>query len=156
PALLTHVLVLVAVEEHQEEPLPHRHRLPAVRTEEEARLQRSVCLLRLHVAWRPSHVRDLSGAGRRGHPRAPIPIIARSVSLSVAHSVSWPGRSRPCKARERVGRTGRVLSSLMVGGVFLFLAFRHVPLDELGGAFQQLDARWFVPAIALSLLLQVF
>jgi len=44
----------------------------------------------------------------------------------------------------------------VVGGVFLFLAFRHVPLDELGGAFRQLDARWFVPAIALSLLLQVF
>jgi uncharacterized protein (TIRG00374 family) len=49
-----------------------------------------------------------------------------------------------------------VLSSLVVGGVFLFLAFRHVPLDELRGAFRQLDARWFVPAVALSLLLQVF
>jgi glycosyltransferase 2 family protein len=49
-----------------------------------------------------------------------------------------------------------VLSSLVVGGAFLFLAFRHVALDQLGGAFRQLDARWFVPAIALSLLLQVF
>src|SRR5215813_7088393 len=56
----------------------------------------------------------------------------------------------------RVGRTGKVLSSLVVGGVFLFLAFRHVPLDELGSAFRQLDARWFIPAIGLSLLLQVF
>ena len=49
-----------------------------------------------------------------------------------------------------------MLSSLVVGGAFLFLAFRHVALDQLGGAFRQLDARWFVPAIALSLLLQVF
>src|SRR5262249_58647716 len=56
----------------------------------------------------------------------------------------------------RVGRTGEVLSSLVVGGVFLFLAFRHVPLDELGSAFRELDARWFIPAIGLSLLLQVF
>src|SRR5262249_4993829 len=56
----------------------------------------------------------------------------------------------------RVGRTGKVLSSLVVGGVFLFLAFRHVPLDQLGGAFRQLDVRWFVPAVTLSLLLQVF
>src|SRR5262249_7660365 len=55
----------------------------------------------------------------------------------------------------RVGRTGKVLSSLVVGGVFLFLAFRHVPLDELGSAFRELDARWFIPAIGLSLLLQV-
>src|SRR5262249_46170576 len=91
--------------------------------------------------------------GRAGAAiRTPVHIIAHAVSLSVF----WSGRPRPCKAGQPVGRSGKVLSSLVVGGVFLFLAFRHVPLDQLGGAFRQLDVRWFVPAIALSLLLQVF
>ena len=49
-----------------------------------------------------------------------------------------------------------MLSGLVVGGVFLFLAFRHVALGELRDAFRDIDARWFVPAVALSLLLQVF
>src|SRR5262245_63104970 len=49
-----------------------------------------------------------------------------------------------------------MLSGLAVGGVFLFLAFRHVALGELRDAFRDLDARWFAPAVALSLLLQVF
>ena len=55
-----------------------------------------------------------------------------------------------------MGRTGRVLSGLVVGGAFLLLAFHGVALGDLGDAFRDLDARWFVPAIALSLLLQVF
>src|SRR5262249_23432971 len=95
PALLAHVLVLVAVEEHQEEPLPHWHRLPAVRTEEEARLQRFVCLLSLHLARGPAHVRDLSGAGRRGNP-APQSVSPILIAHSASLSMSLFGRSPPC------------------------------------------------------------
>ena len=51
---------------------------------------------------------------------------------------------------------GKLLLSLAVGGLFLFLAFRDVAWNELGDAFAQLDPRWLVPAIAVSLLLQVF
>lgn len=51
---------------------------------------------------------------------------------------------------------GKLLLSLAVGGLFLYLAFRHVALGELGDAFAQLDARWLVPAVGVSLLLQVF
>ena len=51
---------------------------------------------------------------------------------------------------------GKLLLSLAVGGLFLYLAFRNVALGELGDAFAQLDARWLVPAVGVSLLLQVF
>jgi uncharacterized protein (TIRG00374 family) len=50
----------------------------------------------------------------------------------------------------------KLLLSLVVAGLFLYLAFRHVALGELRGAFAQLDPRWLVPAVAVSLLLQVF
>ncbi len=46
--------------------------------------------------------------------------------------------------------------SLLVGAVFLYLAFRNVPLAELGHAFGHFDARWLLPAVAISLLLMVF
>ena len=49
-----------------------------------------------------------------------------------------------------------VVLSLLVGAVFLYLAFRNVPLAELGAAFGHFDARWLVPAVAISLLLMVF
>src|SRR5262249_54660494 len=45
---------------------------------------------------------------------------------------------------------------MVVGGAFLALAFRNVQRDQLRDAFAQLDARWLVPAVALSLVLQVF
>jgi glycosyltransferase 2 family protein len=55
-----------------------------------------------------------------------------------------------------VGRIGKLLVSLVVGGAFLVLAFRNVHRDQLRDAFAHLDARWLVPAVGLSLLLQVF
>lgn len=54
-----------------------------------------------------------------------------------------------------MGRVGKMLLSLVVGGLFLFLAFRNVALGELEAALRQLDARWLVPAVAISLLIQV-
>ena len=55
-----------------------------------------------------------------------------------------------------MGRIGKLLLSLAVGGAFLVLAFRNVDHDQLRDAFAHLDARWLVPAVCLSLLLQVF
>jgi glycosyltransferase 2 family protein len=55
-----------------------------------------------------------------------------------------------------VGRIGKLLVSLVVGGVFLYLAVRNVRIEELRAAFAHLDVRWLVPAVALSLLIQVF
>ena len=55
-----------------------------------------------------------------------------------------------------MGRIGKLLLSLVVGGAFLVLAFRNVHHDQLRDAFAQLDARWLLPAVGLSLLLQVF
>lgn len=48
------------------------------------------------------------------------------------------------------------LLSLAVGGFFLYLSFRNVPLDDLGTALRQFDARFLIPAIGVSLLMQVF
>lgn len=55
-----------------------------------------------------------------------------------------------------MGRIGKLLLSLAVGGAFLVLAFRNVDHEQLRDAFAHLDARWLVPAVCLSLLLQVF
>ena len=46
--------------------------------------------------------------------------------------------------------------SLVVAAVFLYLAFRHVPLADLGAALERFDLRWLVPAFAISFTLQVF
>jgi len=46
--------------------------------------------------------------------------------------------------------------SLVVAAVFLCLAFRHVPLADLGAALQRFDLRWLVPAFAISFTLQIF
>jgi uncharacterized protein (TIRG00374 family) len=46
--------------------------------------------------------------------------------------------------------------SLVVAALFLYLAFRNVPLGDLGTALQRFDLRWLVPAFAISLTLQVF
>jgi len=55
-----------------------------------------------------------------------------------------------------VGRIGKLVVSLVVGGAFLYLAVRNVRLEQLRDAFARLDARWLVPAVTLSLLIQVF
>src|SRR5512143_528117 len=49
-----------------------------------------------------------------------------------------------------------VALSLVVSATFLFLAFRNVPLEELGAALRRLHAGWLLVAIALSLLIMVF
>src|SRR5512147_403225 len=48
-----------------------------------------------------------------------------------------------------------LLLSSLVAGFFLYLAFRNVPFAELGAALERFDARWLVPAVAISLLLMV-
>lgn len=55
---------------------------------------------------------------------------------------------------------GRMLRNLALGtamaALFLYLAFRNVPLAALGAALERFELRWLVPAAALSLLLMVF
>lgn len=46
--------------------------------------------------------------------------------------------------------------SMVVAAVFLFLAFRNVPLADLGAALRRFDLRWLIPAFAISFTLQVF
>ena len=46
--------------------------------------------------------------------------------------------------------------SLVVSALFLYLAFRNVPLHDLGVALSRFDARWLIPAFAISIVLQVF
>ena len=46
--------------------------------------------------------------------------------------------------------------SFVVAALCLYLAFRHVPLRDLGAAIEKFDLRWLVPAFAISLALQVF
>ena len=45
---------------------------------------------------------------------------------------------------------------LMVGGGFLYLAFRNVRFAELRSAFGRFEVWWLIPAVMVSLLLQVF
>jgi uncharacterized protein (TIRG00374 family) len=49
-----------------------------------------------------------------------------------------------------------VALSMIVAALFLFLAFRHVPLADLGAALGRFDLRWLLPAFAISFTLQVF
>ena len=49
-----------------------------------------------------------------------------------------------------------IVLSLLVAVVFLYLAFRNVALGDLGDALGRFHAWWLIPAIAISLLLQVF
>lgn len=44
-------------------------------------------------------------------------------------------------------------ASFAIGGLFLFLAFRNVPVQELGHAFARFHWTWLFPAIGVSLLL---
>jgi len=49
-----------------------------------------------------------------------------------------------------------VVIGLAVGGLFMYLAFRNVPLADLSTALAGVDWRWLAPAFAVSLVLQVF
>jgi hypothetical protein len=53
-------------------------------------------------------------------------------------------------------RTGKIFVGLLVGGAFLYLAFRHVPLADLRSALHSVDWRWLCAAVLVSLILQVF
>ena len=53
------------------------------------------------------------------------------------------------------GVTGLLLS-LLVAGLCLWLAARNVDAAALRAAFAQFDARWLIPAVAVSLAIQVF
>lgn len=46
--------------------------------------------------------------------------------------------------------------SLAVGGLFLYLSFRNVPLADLDAALRNFDLRYLLPAVAISLMMQVF
>jgi uncharacterized protein (TIRG00374 family) len=46
--------------------------------------------------------------------------------------------------------------STVLAALFLYLAFRNVPLADLGAALERFDLRWLVPALMISLTLQVF
>ena len=49
-----------------------------------------------------------------------------------------------------------IMISLLVSGGFLYLAFRHVQLDELGAALRRVHGGWLLVSIGLSLLIMVF
>lgn len=50
----------------------------------------------------------------------------------------------------------QLLLSLLVAALFLYLAFRNVPLADLAGALARVDWRWLALAVAVSLVLQLF
>lgn len=49
-----------------------------------------------------------------------------------------------------------VAISLLLGAFFLYLSFRNVAWADLKTAFAQFDPVWLIPAVLISLLLQVF
>lgn len=50
----------------------------------------------------------------------------------------------------------KVVLSLFLGAVFLYLSFRNVAWNDLVAAFERFEVFWLAPAIAISLLLQIF
>jgi glycosyltransferase 2 family protein len=58
--------------------------------------------------------------------------------------------------RSSVSRSSGIVLGLLVGGTFLYLAFRHVPLAELKAALTTVDWHWVCLAVVVSLVLQVF
>ena len=50
----------------------------------------------------------------------------------------------------------KVVLSLVVSGVFLYLAFRHVPLGDLRTALGRVHVSWLVLSIVLSFVLMLF
>jgi len=55
-----------------------------------------------------------------------------------------------------MARWRNLVISLLVSGGFLYLAFRNVQLDELGGALRRVNGGWLLVSIGLSLLIMVF
>jgi hypothetical protein len=54
-------------------------------------------------------------------------------------------------------RSGRMIAlSLVVSTAFLYLAFRNVPLADLGAAFGRVDLRFLLLAVAVSFLIMIF
>jgi uncharacterized protein (TIRG00374 family) len=49
-----------------------------------------------------------------------------------------------------------VAISLLLGAFFLYLSFRNVAWGDLKAAFATFDVSWLVPAVLISLLLQIF
>ena len=61
------------------------------------------------------------------------------------------------RRQERMSANVRnVVISIAVAMLFLYLAFRNVPLADLQTALQRFDLIWLIPAVAISLALQVF
>src|SRR5262245_29175801 len=82
-ATLADVLVLLAVEEHQEQPLAHRHRLAAARAVDQARFERAVARGLLTASRRrsPEHAAMVNASAaspqRRLPRRGPAAMTAR-------------------------------------------------------------------------------
>src|SRR5262245_47150363 len=57
---------------------------------------------------------------------------------------------------QATGHWRNLVISLLVSGGFLYLAFRHVQLDELGAALRRVNSRWLLVSIGVSLLIMVF
>jgi len=54
-------------------------------------------------------------------------------------------------------RSGRMIAlSLVVSTAFLYLAFRNVPLADLGAAFGRVDLRFLLLTVAVSFLIMIF
>ena len=53
-------------------------------------------------------------------------------------------------------RLPHLVIALLVSAGFLYLAFRNVKLDELGGALQRINTSWLLVALVVSLLIMVF
>lgn len=85
-------------------------------------------------------------------------------SLVTAGLLRWPTKpplpSRVPKDRYAATMTRQLLTKIAlstgIAAGFLYLAFRNVPLADLTAALQRFDARWLIPAFAISLTLQVF
>lgn len=66
--------------------------------------------------------------------------------------------AHPIDARSETGthRRRHLVISLLVSGIFLYLAFRNVQLAELGAELRRVDGGWLLVAIVVSLLIMVF
>ena len=79
---------------------------------------------------------------------------SRPRTIGLAGVGAQPVRTPLIAMDARVWRN--VALSLAVSGVFLYLAFRNVPLAELGAALGRVRGGWLVLAVAVSFLLMAF